>query len=250
VPGKVKQISDAACQFDFQWNQNTRSAHFLSTHAGSCKLVNENMITGMGADLDVLVVQAQSTELAKDTCKPDSDQVINLNVLLSDAPTNSRKMLFAAWAGYNTGDEICTFQKLDCTQQDLKDQLSLQILPVGQSFRYIADSNNCNTTTCGYVSNSCLLWSDSGDGLFADSIHQSEASGAWLAALVVYGGMQTPVCLPSPKLLVPSNLSDDLKTELATAAAVFLISEEYGSDLFQWSFCLSSVWEHWLPLFR
>jgi hypothetical protein len=58
VPGKVKQISYAACQFNFQWSQNTRSAHFLSTHAGACRMVNEDMITEMGADLNVLVVQA------------------------------------------------------------------------------------------------------------------------------------------------------------------------------------------------
>jgi hypothetical protein len=201
------------------------------------------MITEMGSDLDVLVVQAQSAELAKDTCEPDSAQVTNLNILLNDAPTNSKKMLFATWAEYDTGDEICTFSKLECTQQDLKDHLSLQILPVGQSFRYIADSNcdttttcNCDTTTCGYVSDSCSTsrWSDSGDGIFADYIHQSEASGAWLVALVVYGGMQTPVCLPSPELLAPSGLSNDLKTELATAAA-FALTEEYGSDLYECS---------------
>jgi hypothetical protein len=232
VPGKVKQISDAACQFNFQWSQNTRSAHFLSTQAGSCKLVNENMITEMGADLNVLVVQAQSEELAKDTCEPDSDQVTNLNILLDLAPSNSKKMLFATWAGYDADDEIRTFEKLNCTQQDLKGQLSMQILPVGQSFEYIADSNNCDNKTYGYVSYSCSLWSNSGDGLFADSIHPSETSGAWLAALVVYGGMQTPVCLPPPELLAPSGLSYDVKTELATAAAVAL-TEEHGSSLFE-----------------
>jgi hypothetical protein len=86
VPGKVKQISDAACQFNFQWSQNTRSAHFLSTHAGACRMVNEDMITEMGADLNVLVVQAQSEELANDTCEPYSRQVANLTILLNFAP--------------------------------------------------------------------------------------------------------------------------------------------------------------------
>lgn len=47
---------------------------------------------------------------------------------------------------------------------------------------------------------------------------------------MIYGGMQTPVCVPSVKLLEPSGLSNSIKTELATAAMAAL-TEEYGPDL-------------------
>jgi hypothetical protein len=234
VPGKVKLISDEACQLNFQWAQNTRSAHFLSTHArepDGCRIVNQNMIEGARNDLDVLIVQAQSAELAKTDCQPTSTQVSNLDILLNFAPAVTKKSLFATWAEYDTGNEICTFGYLQCTQDVLAQESAhaLEILPVGQSFRYIAD-NSCTADACGYDSNSCLdsLWSIG--GLFVDKIHQSETIGSWLAALVIYGGMQTPACLPSADMLTPSGLSTVVKMELAEAAA-FSLDEQYGPGL-------------------
>jgi hypothetical protein len=238
VPSKVKLISDAACQFNFQWTQNTRSAHFLSTHArepDGCRIVNGNMIDAVADDLDVLIVQAQSAELAKADCEPTSAQEENLDILLNFATSpNTKKYLFGLWSRYNTGSERCTFDALKCTQENLaQDSVhDLDILPVGESFRYIADMS-CSSLdgSCGYNSSSCSnsLWSDSDDGLFVDDIHQSETTGAWLAALVIYGGMQTPVCLPSADLLSP-DLPDAIKTELAFAAT-FALTDQFGPDL-------------------
>jgi hypothetical protein len=238
VPSKVKLISDAACQINFQWTQNTRSAHFLSTHArepDGCRIVNREMIAAAGNGLDVLIVQAQSAELAKTDCEPTTAQEDNLDILLNFVTSSeTRKYLFGLWSSYNTGNEICTFNDLKCTQEKLAQDTvhDLDILPVGESFRYIADMSCSLDGSCGYNSSSCpnSLWSDIADGLFVDDIHQSETTGAWLAALVIYGGMQSPVCLPSADLLTPSGLSDAIKTELAFAAT-FALTDQYGSDL-------------------
>lgn len=195
VPSKVKLISDAVCQINFEWTQNTRSAHFLGTHArepNGCRIVNRDMIAAAGNDLDVLIIQAQSAELAKTDCEPTPAQEDNLDILLNfTTSSETRKYLFGLWSSYNTGNEICTFNDLKCTQEKLAQDTvhDLDILPVGESFRYIADMS-CSSLDglCGYNSSSCSnsLWSDSADdGLFVNDIHQSETTGAWLAALVV-----------------------------------------------------------------
>lgn len=227
VPSKVKLLFDAANLYDFQWAQNTRSAHFLSTHAraanagiGGCLEVNQAMIADMasssgggGNDLDALIIQAQSAELMEPTCIPDAPRVANLNVLLnlvssSSSTSTTRTYLSTTWAPFDDpANAVCNFEALRCTEEEMVVQQSivysydnLQLLPVGQGFQYVADANCVvNQGGCGYVvSESCTgttsLWSNTNPNgrLFVDTIHQSDEAGAWLSALITYGGIQAP----------------------------------------------------------
>ena len=177
VPSKVKQISDNACQMNFEWIQNSRSAHFLSTHArdptvseeAGCKFVDRDMITDFASQeesLDVLIIQAQSNELNRPDCQSTAFEVASADTLLHDAPAASaaRKILYGIWSGYNSTEEITTFDNLRCTQKALAQIHNMAVAPVGESFRFIAD-NHCETTASGtgYDSRSCehTLWSSS-----------------------------------------------------------------------------------------
>ena len=250
VPSKVKKISDNACQMNFEWVQNSRSAHFLSTHArdptvsnvAGCKFVNRDMITDTSSQedsLDILIIQAQSNELNRPHCQPTALEVASADTLLNDAPAASaaRKMLYGLWAGYNSTTAITTFESLQCTQKTLANMHKMDVAPVGESFRFIADQNcNKSASGTGYDERSCehSLWSSSAQqygGLFDDHIHQSEASGSWLSALVIYASMQSPVCLPSVELFPETaGLSGSVSAELVTAAQ-YAIVQEYGHDL-------------------
>lgn len=83
----------------------------------------------------------------------------------------------------------------------------------------------------GYDTASCepAVWSDSKPGaVFVDAKHQSEASGAWLEALVVYASLLAPPCLPPPTIL--KQLGVSLYAELTTAARTAL-QEQYSTHL-------------------
>lgn len=70
VPSKVKAIADTACEFNFSWTQNSRSSFFLSDHTSTCLDVNQAMVANptLQQNISALFIQAQSAELAIDTC--------------------------------------------------------------------------------------------------------------------------------------------------------------------------------------
>jgi len=244
VPTKVRTLADLA-GVQWSWEQNTRSSYFLHDHASDCKEVNKNLVM----DADVVVLQAQSTELQLDTCTPSVQQVTDANILFAPAPSEARLYLVETWAYYNYSEndwkfERCFSEQVRCATATLASKLQrpVRIVPMGLAYRLLSDAvclQKVNPTVqcaqevldfAGYSISSCnvAVWSLSGSGVFAaaDIKHQSEAAGAWLCALVMYGTLEA--CMP------PSSWLDSLDIPLAaelTAAARAALDVQFGDGL-------------------
>lgn len=147
VPSKVEAIANVNCQYDFTWTQNTISSQTLHMHSSdSCLDVNNRMISS-ASQVNAVIIQAQSNELASNTCRPTANQISAVNLLLAPAPLNSINLIYSPWASYQVSDmhstERCTFQELQCTVRNLASNLMkpAYVAPVGKAWQTIADSN-------------------------------------------------------------------------------------------------------------
>jgi len=246
VPSKLKALADVAGEWNFSWIQNTRSGFYLRDHATTCAAVNERLLPGAQA----VVLQGNSAEFRNDNCQPTQQQVDDANALLAKAPESSRVLFFESWASYNYSEnnrkaEICFYDQVRCSIQTLVSKLArrVEVVPVGLAFRMMSDAAcqkanpqaacvGRNLSFGGYAIDTCnaTTWSLSGNGIFdaGDPKHQSEAAGAWLEALVLYGSLHTGPCLPNQAWLKALNVS--LFAELTTVARAAL-QHQFGNGL-------------------
>lgn len=281
VPSKVKLLADYICGTSaIEYVQNTQSLFTTRTHAGETGVNPQNgtikILEGENTpdtpQYDVVLIQPQSTEYLDGA----TSRVSALQELMKSrnaAAANVRFILQQTWPRRDAGtyNQICTttgkngqvgmLDAIDRTILELSQLVStsFKVAPTGSAFvefAKLACPDILPTGDCAFDERvGCPIWfGETGKvSLFDHRVgeegsHQSDEIGAWLAATVIYGTMQsdTPcfVSVTDLQAIMPPINEQDMAAipsglsihEMISNAAKFALEDRYGSlaECAQW----------------
>ena len=282
VPSKVKLLAEYICGGGaIEYVQNTQSAMTTRTHAGQASTNPQNgtikILEGENApntpQYDVVLIQPQSTEYLDGATSARVSALEELTTLRDAAAPNVRFILQQTWPRREatTYNQICTTRgrrgKWECWMRLMilfwsLSQLAstpFNVTPTGSAFVEFAKLACPDILPAGDCvfdeSVECPIWfGETGKvSLYDEPVgeegsHQSDQIGAWLAATVIYGMVQsdTPCYVSSTDLqaTMPPIDDQDMATipsgllihDLISDAAKLALEDKYGSlaECTQW----------------
>jgi len=278
VPSKMKLLAEYICSGasgdSFEYVQNTQSAFTTRSHAGESSVNPQSGTILLLNDTsrppyEVAVIQPQSTEYLDGATSSRVSALQELTKPRNAAATNVRFILQQTWPRREstTYNQICTTQEpeekkgileeIDNTMLELSENVQVgpfEVAPTGSAFvefaKLACGPGMLPSGACAFDSNfDCPIWyGESGKiSLYAEDIgeegmHQSDEIGAWLAATVLYGVVQSDIPCYMSEIDLESVMPVTPVAELATIPMArsihYLISEAtrlalegvFGSD--------------------
>lgn len=275
VPSKVKLLAEYICGGSaIEYVQNTQSTFTTRAHAGQANVNPQNgtikILEGENApntlQYDVVIIQPQSTEYLDGATSSRVSALEELTKSRDAAAPNVRFILQQTWPRRDatTYNQICTtrgknkhtgmLDEIDDTILELSQLVStpFEMAPTGSAFVEFAKLACPGILPAGDCvfdeSVDCPIWfgktgkvSLYDEEVGEEGSHQSDEIGAWLAATVMYGMVQsdTPCYVSATDLqaVMPPIDGNDLATipsglsihEIISDAAKLALEESYGS---------------------